>query len=70
MATSIDTNGQFQSGTPMPLFTVATPASTGTGGRHFAVTRDGQRFLVNIVQGQSTAPPLTVVINWLASVQK
>jgi len=44
MAAGIDATGQFQSGTPMPLFTVATPASTGTGGRHYAVTKDGQRF--------------------------
>ena len=70
MAAAIDTAGQFQSGTPTPMFTVVTPAATGTGGRHFAVTKDGRRFLVNLVQEQSTAAPLTVVVNWLAAAQK
>ena len=70
MVAGINGTSQFQSGTPTPLFRVATPPSTGTGGRHYGVTKDGQRFLVNIVQEQSGAAPLTVVINWLASVQK
>jgi Tol biopolymer transport system component len=70
MAVSIDTSGQFLAGTPTPLFTVATPSSTGTGGRHYAVTKDGQRFLVNVVQQQAAIIPLTVAVNWLSAVQR
>src|SRR5262249_28033810 len=41
--------------------------------RQYAVAKDGQRFLLIRPQGtdQSATPqPLTVVVNWLASVQK
>jgi Tol biopolymer transport system component len=63
MAAAVDTGGQFESGTPIPLFTVATiPVSIA---RQYAVSKDGRRFLVNTIQQQSTTTPLTVVMNWL-----
>ena len=34
----------------------------------FVVTRDGQRFLVNMTVETVQNPPLTVVVNWPASV--
>ncbi len=34
------------------------------------VTKDGTRFLVNVIQETSRTIPLTVVVNWLAAVQK
>jgi Tol biopolymer transport system component len=69
---AIDTTDQFQAGIPTPLFTVATTAGANAGelGRQYAVTKDGRRFLVNVIQEQSTAIPLTVVVNWLAAVQR
>ena len=70
MAAGIDTSSQFQSGAPTPLFTIATPSSTGTGGRHYAVTKDARRFLVNVVQQQAEPIPLTVLVNWLSAVQR
>ena len=36
----------------------------------YAVTKDGQRFLVNARPQQSSAAPLTVVVNWTATIQK
>jgi len=51
---------------PQALFTTA-------GARVFAVTRDGQRFLVNIPAGGgpgAASPPLTVVTNWTAGLKK
>jgi Tol biopolymer transport system component len=70
MATPIDAaRGQFDAD-PTPLFTVATTASDGAFGLQYAVAKDGQRFLVNVLQQQSRAIPLTVVVNWLAAVQK
>jgi hypothetical protein len=70
MAASINTSRQFQAGTPVPLFTIVVPSSFGTGGRHYAVTKDGTRFLVNLIQRQADPTPLTVVVNWLSAVQK
>ena len=72
MAATVDTTGQFQHGVPTPLFTVAAAENNAAGiiGKQYAVTKDGQRFLVNVNQQQSKALPLTVVVNWLAAVQK
>jgi serine/threonine protein kinase/Tol biopolymer transport system component len=70
MAAAIDTSSQFQFGTPTPLFAIAVPGMTGTGGRHYDTTKDGRRFLVNVVQRQPETIPLTVLINWLAAVRK
>jgi hypothetical protein len=70
MAAAIDTSSQFQFGTPTPLFAIAIPGMTGTGGRHYDATKDGRRFLVNVVQQQPETIPLTVLVNWLAAVQK
>ena len=68
MAAAIDTTAQFQAGVPTPLFTVATTGPPAS--RQYAVTKDGQRFLVNVIQEQSTATPLTVVVNWPSAVQR
>jgi hypothetical protein len=38
--------------------------------RSFAVTKDGKRFLVSATPAQSRATPLTVVLNWTATIQK
>jgi eukaryotic-like serine/threonine-protein kinase len=51
----------FEAATPRPLFDVPL---TGAGLRdRFAVTRDGQRFLLNIPQ--KSAEPVRVLVNWL-----
>ena len=68
MAAAIDTTAQFQADIPTPLFTITTIGSSGS--RQYAVTKDGRRFLVNVIQEQSTATPLTVVVNWPSAVQK
>jgi hypothetical protein len=63
------TSAQFQSATPVPLFRAPTLAPQGVVGRHYAVAKDG-RFLVNVMQQQSSTSPITVVVNWLSAVQK
>jgi eukaryotic-like serine/threonine-protein kinase len=67
MAAAVKINGaSFEAATPQALFTAA-------GASGFAVTRDGQRFLVNVPAGGDAAasgPPLTVITNWLAGVKK
>jgi hypothetical protein len=51
----------FEAATPRPLFEIPL---TGAGLRdRFAVTRDGQRFLLNLPQ--KSAEPVRVLVNWL-----
>ena len=53
---------QIPSGKPVPLF--KTPLSIGGGKLHgYAVTRDGQRFLIPILVVKS-ASPITILLNW------
>jgi hypothetical protein len=75
MAAAIDTTRGFQAGIPQPLFSgrirnEPAPGFQATTRRQYAVARDGKRFLTFTAQSPSTATPLTVVVNWLASVQK
>ncbi|BCS32129.1 hypothetical protein TBR22_A13380 [Luteitalea sp. TBR-22] len=67
MAVPVKIDGtSFESGAPQALF-------TATGASGFVVTRDGQRFLVNVPAGGESAaagPPLTVVTDWQAGLKK
>ena len=69
MAAGVDTTHGFENAAPQPLFQPNT-ARFNTGFGNYAVSRDGQRFLVNSRRTQSTPAPLTVVVNWLSAVQK
>ncbi len=64
----VDVNGTgaaFQAGVPKQLF--ATPATIGT----WDVTADGKRFLMGVPPGgQNTDEPITVILNWQASLKK
>ncbi len=69
MAVPIAATRSFDAGAPQVLF--PTNASTLTPNQAYAVTRDGQRFLVNARPPQSSSvSPLTVVVNWTAAIQK
>jgi dipeptidyl aminopeptidase/acylaminoacyl peptidase len=59
-----DTRQGLRSGVPTPLFTLR--LRPGADGRQFAVTRDGQRILVNELEDQSASSPVNVLVNWLA----
>jgi len=59
----------FQAGSPKPLFAVQLVQGTNVG-RDYAVSNDGQRFLVPSAEGSGEAPPLTVVLNWQAGLKK
>ena len=54
----------FEAGAQHPLFGVEVPEPIGPYPTHYAVTADGQRFLVNTVIDQPTRPALTVILNW------
>ena len=65
MAVAVNTGSQFEIGNPEPLF--QTGISPGTGGnRQYAVTKDGQRFLINAGLGGTIQNVLTVVTDWRA----
>ncbi len=65
MAVAVNTGSQFEIGNPEPLF--QTGISPGTGGnRQYAVTKDGQRFLINAGLGGTIQTVLTVVTDWRA----
>jgi Tol biopolymer transport system component len=65
MAVPTSTAGAtFDAGTPVPLFEVEVPEAIAPYPGHYAVSADGQRFLVNTVIDQPTKPALTVILNW------
>ena len=68
MSAAIDTTRDFQAGIPQILFQ-ASPASAA-GRRQYAAARDGKRFLMINTDRAAIGSPLTVVVNWLASVPK
>jgi hypothetical protein len=55
-------------GLPQVLFTTVAP--TFNIGKVYAATKDGQRFLVNVLPQQASASLLNVIVNWPATIQK
>lgn len=72
MAVPITRSGAepFRPGLAKELFRVPPVLVTGITARSYAVGKDGKRFLVAASEGNGSAPPLTVVLNWLSSVKK
>ena len=71
MAVPVTTDGTtFPPVTPRALFDVQIPEQTPPYPTDYAVTMDGQRFLVNTVVDQPTRPALTVIVNWTAELKK
>jgi hypothetical protein len=70
-AVPVTTDGAtFSAGTPHALFDVEVPEPNPPYPTDYAVTADGQRFLVNTVVDQPTHPALTVILNWTAGLKK
>jgi hypothetical protein len=60
----------FEPGAPLPLFDAHMVAAGGFSTFfQYDVTADGKRFLVDTTAA-SSAPPLTVVVNWTAGLKK
>jgi hypothetical protein len=68
MAVSTDTTRQFDAGVPRLLFRKA--ALVSIPGRSYDVSKDGKRFLLNLWPERAAPTPITVVVNWLATIQK
>jgi Tol biopolymer transport system component len=70
-AVPVATDGAtFSAGTPRALFNVEVPEPNPPFPTDYAVTADGQRFLVNTVADQPTRPALTVILNWTADLKR
>ena len=63
----VTTETTFTAGTPRALFDVEVPEPTAPYPTDYAVTADGQRYLVNTVVDQPMRPALTVILNWTAA---
>ena len=69
MSVPIGAGRSFDAGLPRALFHAN--VWTHTYNQVYAVTKDGQRFLVNATpQKSSGAAPLTVVLNWTAAIHR
>jgi len=72
---AVEVNGAgaaFTAGIPKVLFELNVISAFPGGGSvmHYAGTRDGQRFIVNTVVGDSAQVPITVVLNWTAGLKR
>ena len=54
-------------GRPKRLFRA--PINTSTTRNHYAVTPDGQRFLINVEDQSSYLPPITIMVNWIEGLE-
>jgi serine/threonine protein kinase/Tol biopolymer transport system component len=68
MARPVRIGESFEMDAPISLFEFR--AGTIPGSAPYAVTADGQRFLINTVVETEPNAPLTVVVNWAAGVKK
>jgi len=72
MAVDIKDGSNFESGLPHPLLQTGIPPWEGPPEiptSAYAVSKDGRRLLINPTIEAATAPPITVVTNWQASLR-
>jgi hypothetical protein len=69
MAAQVRSGESFDTSAQIPLFEFRAGVSM-TRYASYAVTRGGQRFLINEVVNLEPNAPLTVVVNWTAGIKK
>jgi Tol biopolymer transport system component len=70
--TAVDVKGEgptFEVGAPKSLFDLRVP-SFNNAQAQFAVTADGQEFLIANTFGENSSLPITVVMNWTADLKR
>jgi serine/threonine protein kinase/Tol biopolymer transport system component len=74
MAVPIKSGANFDAGTPQALFEIPPDVGPwlqgGVDQREYAVSSDGQRFLIGVKVGEESSAPLTVVVNWTAGLRR
>jgi serine/threonine protein kinase len=68
MAVEVKTATTFEMGAPVALF--QTRVSNYSLPNRYAVSRDGKRFLVNSAVEDTNPTPITVILNWTATLKK
>ena len=70
MAVDVKGDGaSFEAGPPKTLFDLRVPTFTGSQAQ-FAVTADGQKFLIANTFGENKSEPITVALNWTADLKR
>jgi serine/threonine protein kinase len=67
MAVDVKPGNSFEASIPKPLFQTRVLSLTDFG-NHYAVSADGQRFLINSTI-ETNASPISVVVNWTANLK-
>lgn len=62
MAVDVGPSDRFEAGAPRLLFDAR--ISINPRADHYAVTRDGQRFLLKRPLGRGTRDPWAIIVNW------
>jgi len=73
MGVPVKGGGTFEAGAPQPLFDGIATYIPGQAPPtlYYQPSADGQRFMVTVPSGGETAaPPVSIVVNWLAAVKK
>ena len=70
MSVQVDTNGTFDAGVPRALFGTRIPALSTPYRTNYVPAADGQRFLLNTIVEGTSAPPITVVLDWMTALKK
>jgi hypothetical protein len=68
MVVSLNIDSKIDSAVPRPLFN--TGLSVDPIRDQFAATADGQRFLVQVPVVEGAPTPISVLVNWTASLRK
>ena len=67
MAVDVKPGTSFEASVPKTLFDTRVLSLTDFG-NHYAVSADGQRFLINSTI-ETNASPISVLVNWTASLK-
>ena len=68
MSAEVKTGPVFETSAPQPLF--QTRVNSYMSPDRYAVSADGQRFLINSTVQESSQTPITVILNWTAGLKK
>lgn len=69
MAVDVKLGSTFEAGVPKPLFGPLGVLTLTDFRNHYAVTADGQRFLINTTIEGADTTPITIVVNWTAGLR-
>ena len=69
MAVDVKAGATLEPGVPQKLLSTTLAVEHPTFDQ-YAVTADGQRFLVLVPVGDASSSPITVVLNWTAGLKK